>query len=76
MANGLNGSIATAAFLTNVEYVDVVGAFAGHGVNSLDPWINLDTTNPGSPDNFHPNGEGYRHGYYASLLNQDVFDLN
>ena len=66
LADGLNGSIARAAAATGAQYVDVRAAFAGHGINSLDPWINLDLANLGSPDNFHPNDEGYE-AYYASL---------
>ena len=31
-----------------------------------DPWINLDLAHPTSPDNFHPNAEGYK-AYFASL---------
>ena len=41
LADGLNGSIAAAARATGAEYVDVRAAFAGHGVNSAAPWINL-----------------------------------
>jgi lysophospholipase L1-like esterase len=37
------------------EYVDVTGAFAGHGIGSADPWIIA----PPSPDAFHPNPAGY-----------------
>lgn len=76
---GLNLSIATAAFNAvvlfdaEVQYVDVAGAFAGHGIGSADPWINFNPANLADPANFHPNGEGYRHGYYASLVNQGAF---
>ncbi|WP_326957133.1 SGNH/GDSL hydrolase family protein [Arthrobacter sp. MP_M4] len=66
LADGLNGSIAGAAAATGATYVDVRTAFAGHGINSADPWINLDLANLGSPDNFHPNAEGYE-AYYAAL---------
>ncbi|HSO90911.1 MAG TPA: SGNH/GDSL hydrolase family protein [Arthrobacter sp.] len=67
LADGLNGSIAGAAMATGAQYVDVRAAFAGHGINSKDdPWINFDPLNLGSPDNFHPNDEGYE-AYYASM---------
>ena len=66
LADGLNGSIAAAARDTGAKYVDVRAAFAGHGVNSAAPWINLHLTDPTSPDNFHPNAKGYE-AYFASL---------
>lgn len=68
LADGLNGSIARASGATGAEYVDVRAAFAGHGINSAtnDPWITLDLANLASPDNFHPNAEGYE-AYFASL---------
>jgi lysophospholipase L1-like esterase len=70
LANNLDGTIAAAATTAaigggiNVDYVDVRKAFAGHGVLTPDPWINL-----GSPvlsDNFHPNAKGYQ-AYFAAL---------
>lgn len=74
LANGLNWSIKTAADMAGVEYVDVRAAFAGHGINSAtgDPWINLDLTNLASPDNFHPNAEGYE-AYFKALNKEDVY---
>lgn len=66
LADGLNGSIAAAARATGAEYVDVRAAFAGHGVNSAAPWINLDRSALASPENFHPNARGYE-AYFASL---------
>jgi lysophospholipase L1-like esterase len=66
LADGLNGSIAAAAWATGAEYVDVRAAFAGHGINSAAPWVNLDLSAPTSPDNFHPNAKGYE-AYFASL---------
>ncbi|HEY8721700.1 SGNH/GDSL hydrolase family protein [Pengzhenrongella sp.] len=49
----------------NVRYVDVTGAFAGHGIGSAEPWINLT-----GPDSFHPTAAGYR--AYASALVADL----
>ncbi|MET1064141.1 MAG: SGNH/GDSL hydrolase family protein [Arthrobacter sp.] len=73
LADGLNGSIAAAARVTKVQYVDVTAAFAGHGMLSTDdPWINLDPAHPSSPDNFHPNAEGYE-AYFASLSAAGVY---
>jgi len=72
LANGLDASIAAAAEATGVQYVDVRAAFAGHGVNSADPWINLDLANPASPDNFHPNAAGYE-AYFAALSGAGVY---
>ncbi|MFJ6028516.1 SGNH/GDSL hydrolase family protein [Pseudarthrobacter sp. NPDC092424] len=69
---GLNLTIASAAataknlFGTQVQYVDVTGTFAGHAVNSTDPWIFLDSGNLFDPRNFHPNADG--HDAYADAL--------
>ncbi|WP_082699397.1 SGNH/GDSL hydrolase family protein [Arthrobacter sp. EPSL27] len=74
LANGLNWSIETAADMAGADYVDVRAAFAGHGINSAtgEPWINLDLTNLASPDNFHPNAEGYE-AYFDALNAEDVY---
>ena len=72
LADGLNASIAGAAGAAGAEYVDVRAAFAGHGINSADPWINLDLQNLTSPDNFHPNAKGYE-AYYTALSDADVY---
>jgi lysophospholipase L1-like esterase len=66
LADGLNATIAAAAAATRVQFVDVRPAFAGHGINSANPWINLDLTRPTSPDNFHPDASGYL-AYYNAL---------
>jgi lysophospholipase L1-like esterase len=66
LADDLNGAIADAARNTGATYVDVRSAFLGHGALSPDAWINLDLTNPGNPDNFHPNVEGYE-AYFSAL---------
>lgn len=81
LANGLNAVIAGVAHSTNaqygnVQYVDVTAAFTGHGVGSAEPWINFNPDNLRDPANFHPTGEGYRHGYFASLVSQEAFVLN
>lgn len=79
---GLNLTIASAAatarnlFGTQVQYVDVTARFAGHAVNSADPWIFLGTyvdangipqVDLTDPRNFHPNAAGHD-GYAAALL--------
>ena len=53
----LNGAIANAVGLAGdgFVYVDVVNAFAGHGIGSLDPWILA----PPDLFAFHPTAEGY-----------------
>lgn len=73
LADGLDASIAAAASATGVQYVDVRGAI-GHGVNSADPWINLDLANPASPDNFHPNAAGYQ-AYFAALTGSGAYSV-
>ena len=68
---GLNAVISGAADATDAggperaQYVDVAGAFLGHGIGSGDPWIDYNPFVPG-PDNFHPNAAGYQ-AYYAAL---------
>jgi lysophospholipase L1-like esterase len=74
LADGLDASIAAAAAATGATYVDVRTAFAGHGVNSADPWINLDLANPTSPDNFHPNAAGYE-AYFAALSGSGAYSV-
>lgn len=77
LANGLNGAIETAAKTVDpqgirVQYVDVRGAFLGHGIGSTEPWINLNLADPSSPDNFHPNAAGYE-AYYTALKTAGVY---
>jgi lysophospholipase L1-like esterase len=69
LADNLNGVIAVAATDAakggiDVDYVDVRVAFAGHGILTLDPWINFGS--PTVTDNFHPNAKGYK-AYFAAL---------
>lgn len=72
LVDGLNRSIRTAAQGPGVKYVDVRAAFAGHGINSTEPWINLDLEAPACVGNFHPNAAGYQ-GYYAALQNAGAY---
>ena len=64
LAYELNKSIAGAAGYTQVQFVDVAGVFAGHGINSAHPWIN--GADAGISDGFHPNAKGYE-AYFAAL---------
>lgn len=73
LAGVLNQVIAGVAGGTGSTYVNVAPAFTGHGIGSADPWINYNPANPLDSANFHPNSEGYRHGYFASLASQDAF---
>lgn len=75
LAGALNQVIADVAGGTGSTYVDVAPAFIGHGIGSADPWINYNPEDSSDNANFHPNGEGYRHGYFASLVDQDAFDV-
>jgi lysophospholipase L1-like esterase len=56
--DALNQTIATTVAnmpdRVNISYVDVVRAFLGHGVDSLDPFINVT-----GDDIYHPNKVGY-----------------
>lgn len=70
---GLNDVIRLTALGTGAEFVDVAPAFAGHGIGAAEPWINFNAATILDPANFHPTGEGYRHGYYASLVTQGAF---
>ncbi|MEI5583423.1 MULTISPECIES: SGNH/GDSL hydrolase family protein [unclassified Agromyces] len=60
----LNGVIAAAVAAAGdgFTYVDVVPAFAGHGIGSLAPWI----VSPPQFDAFHPNPAG--HAAYADAI--------
>jgi lysophospholipase L1-like esterase len=75
-AEVLNALIANVAVGTGAQYVDVTAAFTDHGVGSAEPWINFNQADLLDPANFHPTGEGYRHGYFASLVGQKAFDRN
>lgn len=68
--DGLNASIQAAA-AAGAQYVDVTGAFAGHGIGSADPWINYPSV-PLTPDSYHPNAAGYK-AYYAALKAARVY---
>lgn len=75
----LNATIAAAAatakalYGANVQYVDVTARFAGHEVNTADPWIFYNPNPIPGPDgaptvdqrNFHPNAEGHRQYAFA-----------
>ena len=65
----LNELIANAVTLAKVNaiYVDVTARFAGHAVNSADPWLVLDFSQPLPDYNFHPNRAGHTLGYAAAL---------
>ncbi|GAB5077414.1 SGNH/GDSL hydrolase family protein [Arthrobacter sp. AD-310] len=63
----VNAAIAEAAALAGVQYVDVTKRFAGHEVNSSDPWLQLDLANFAADYNFHPTPDGHR-AYAAALL--------
>ena len=76
LADALNGVIAGVASGTGSQFVDVSGAFAAHGIGSAEPWINFSAAGVQDPANFHPNSQGYRQGYYASLVKQRAFALN
>lgn len=67
----LNGVIEGVADNTDSQYVDVAGAFTGHGIGSEDSWINYSLTNP--TDNFHPTAVGYRDGYLAALSDAGAY---
>ena len=47
------------------KFIDVAGAFAGHGIGSAHPWIHAD-----GPDQWHPNK--YGHKVYSHLVRQAV----
>lgn len=71
----LNAAIATAvssanAYGANAQFVDVTARFAGHAVNSADPWIAYDGGNPLADSNFHPTPTGHR--AYATAVMSDV----
>ena len=68
----LNTVIENVAEANDAIYVDVTGAFAGHGIGSADPWFTFDPTNPFDPENLHPTAAGYM-AYYTALANAGAF---
>lgn len=69
-ADVLNAELAAAVTEEGAVFVDVTDRFRGHGVGSEDPWIYLDPTAPGNPNNLHPTERGYLSGYFPQLLGQ------
>ncbi|WP_417563080.1 SGNH/GDSL hydrolase family protein [Microbacterium sp.] len=61
----LNAAISTGATAAGARYVDVVAAFAGHGIGSSSPWINNWNWLNFSAG-FHPNATGYT-AYAAAI---------
>ncbi|WGM19575.1 SGNH/GDSL hydrolase family protein [Paenarthrobacter sp. OM7] len=70
--DALNATIAKAVAEsgTSAVFVDVTKRFTGHAVNSDNPWIVLDLTQPLLDANFHPNDAG--HQAYASVMLSSV----
>ncbi|WLQ07191.1 SGNH/GDSL hydrolase family protein [Arthrobacter oryzae] len=65
------GAVASAkAGGADAQFVDVTTRFAGHAVNSDDPWIAYDSGNPLADTNFHPNPTGHR--AYATAIMTEV----
>lgn len=54
----------------NAQFVDVTTRFAGHAVNSADPWIAYNSGNPLADSNFHPTPTGHR--AYATAVMTEV----
>jgi lysophospholipase L1-like esterase len=63
-ADALAEGAQAAAARESVHFVDVRGAFKGHGACGSDPWIK-DLT--GGTEVFHPTLAGYIAGYYSGL---------
>jgi lysophospholipase L1-like esterase len=63
-------STSNTLYLANAQYVDVTDEFAGHAVNSTDPWLQLSLTDFTADYNFHPTPDGHR--AYASALLSSV----
>lgn len=70
MTDALNASIRRAAEAEGARFVDITDRFAGHGLGSPAPWINLDMANLGHWGNLHPNRDGYLLGYLPALLDE------
>jgi len=65
-ADTLAGVIGSRAQAAGDTFIDVRGAFAGHGICGPSTWINP-TTWPLS-DSYHPNASGYQYGDLAALV--------
>lgn len=61
-ADQLNDALRAAAERHGADFVDVTKRFAGHGVNSSEPWV----TGAFDPAAFHPNLAGYE-AYAAAV---------
>ncbi len=65
----IESAVLTATYLgVHAVYVDVTERFAGHAVNSSDPWLVLNLRDPHADYTFHPNKAGHSLGYAAALL--------
>lgn len=75
LVSELNATIEAAALATGTEYVDVTDEFAGHGINLLqsDSWINFDHRALNSPENLHPNAEGYK-AYFTAIYSEGFYN--
>jgi lysophospholipase L1-like esterase len=58
VTRALNDALARAARRTDVAFVDMYAASAGHDICSDDPWVNGATTEQGKALAFHPLAEG------------------
>lgn len=70
MTDALNASIRRAAEAEGARFVDITDRFAGRGLGSPAPWINLDMANLGHWGNLHPKRDGYLLGYVPALLDE------
>lgn len=68
LSDSLASVISSRAAAAGFTYVDVRTAFSSHGICSSDPWIKGIVTGTYWIESFHPNANGYRYGYYNSLL--------
>jgi len=64
-SDALNAVIKQQVEAAGATFVDVRGAFSGHGICSRSPWINA-VTLPAS-ESYHPNATGQANGYLPAL---------
>lgn len=70
LTDELNAALRAAVEAEGAAFVDVTERFAGHGLGSGEPWINLDLGNPAHSGNLHPNRDGYLSGYLPALMDE------
>ncbi|MCC2592466.1 SGNH/GDSL hydrolase family protein [Tessaracoccus sp. OS52] len=68
LTDELNAALRASVESKGATFIDVTDRFAGHGLGSAEPWINLDLSNFSDSNNLHPTQDGYLLGYLPALM--------